>query len=349
MNGDNANGGAILSNGGGINIAGSSFTGNHASSNGGAISSSGSINIVGTSFIGNKADGNGGAIEITGGGSKLTLAASNFNGNIATGSGGALSVSAAADISDVIFAGNIATGDATHGGGAIFNNGSSGGSKLTIIRSSFGGNLSPQGSGGALFNGSQATALVSDSSFNGNIAGTPIANDRFGGAIYNQSQAQLALNRVTMLNNVAGGSGGALANDKGTAIVTNTSFTANAASSKGGGVFNFDSQQGGANPSTVTLRNATFSTNAAALGGGGIFNDFDQRPVRGGDDRQYDRRQQRQRRRQLRRHDRLAWPQPRRRQHLCAEQARRPEQRQRQARHPVLQRRPAGLAADPEA
>ncbi len=273
MNGKNANGGAILSAGGSINIAGSSLIGNQATSNGGAISSSGSINIVGTNFSGNKADGNGGAIEITGGDSTLTLAGSNFAGNIATGSGGAISVSAGADISDVIFSGNIATGNATSGGGGIFNNGSSGGSKLTLIRSSFNGNLSPQGSGGALFNGSQATALVSDSSFNGNIAGTPIANNRFGGAIYNQSQAQLALNRVTMLTNAAGGSGGGLANDKGTAIVTNTSFTANVASSKGGGVFNFDSQQGGANTSTVTLRNVTFSSNAALISGGGIYND----------------------------------------------------------------------------
>jgi hypothetical protein len=74
-------------------------------------------------------------------------------------------------------------------------------------------------------------------------------------------------------DDAVGGSGGGLANDKGIAIVTNTSFTANAASSKGGGVFNFDSQQGGANTSTVTLRNATFSSNAALISGGGIYND----------------------------------------------------------------------------
>jgi CSLREA domain-containing protein len=279
MNGKvSGGGGAILSAGGTINIAGSSFIGNQADNNGGVIDSTGSINIVGSNFSGNKATGNGGAINISGGDVSLTLAGSNFAGNIATGSGGAISVSADADISDVIFSGNIATGDATKGGGAIFNSAASGGSKLTLIRSSFNGNLSPQGSGGALFNGTQATAVVSDSSFNGNIAGTPIANNRFGGAIYNQSQAQLALNRVTMLTNAVGGSGGALANDKGTAIVTNTSFTANAASSKGGGVFNFDSQQGGANISTVTLRNVTFSSNAALISGGGIYNDSANNP-----------------------------------------------------------------------
>ncbi len=221
MNGKTSGGGgAILSAGGSINIAGSSFIGNQADNNGGVIDSTGSINIVGSNFSGNKATGDGGAIHISGGAVSLTLAGSNFAGNIATGSGGAISLSAGADISDVIFSGNIATGDATKGGGAIFNSAASGGSKLTLIRSSFNGNLSPKGSGGAIFNGTQANALVSDSSFNGNLAGTPIANDRFGGAIYNQSQAQLALNRVTLLANAVGGSGGALANDKGVAIVT---------------------------------------------------------------------------------------------------------------------------------
>ena len=216
--------------------------------------------------------------------STLTLAGSNFAGNIATGSGGAISVSAAADISDVIFSGNIATGDATKGGGASSTVAASGGSKLTLVRSSSSGNLSPQGSGGALFNGSQATALVSDSSFNGNIAGTPIANNRFGGAIYNQAQAQLALNRVTMLNNAVGGSGGALANDKGAAIVTNSSLTADAASSKGGGVFKLNSQQAAPQPGDRhDAQRDLLDGNTALLGGGGIYNNLDQRPVRGRD------------------------------------------------------------------
>src|SRR3954451_16550961 len=82
MNGKvSGGGGAILSAGGSINIAGSSFIGNQADNNGGVIDSSGSINIVGSNFSGNKAAGNGGAINISGGDVTLTLAGSNFAGN----------------------------------------------------------------------------------------------------------------------------------------------------------------------------------------------------------------------------------------------------------------------------
>jgi CSLREA domain-containing protein len=229
-NGNGASGGAILIDQGTLNIAGVSFEGNKAPGDGGAINnSSGTLKIVAGNFVGNKADGNGGAIYTTGSGKTLTIAASNLNGNSAGLSGGAiynLNSNGSSEISDVIFSGNLATGDDSTGGGAIFNaqNGN-----LSILRSAFNGNLSPSGNGGAIFNNLSATAVISDSSFNGNLAGTPPSTSRRGGAIYNQ--ASLTISRVTLLNNAVFGDGGAITNDhKGNLTITNTSFTANAAS-----------------------------------------------------------------------------------------------------------------------
>ncbi len=272
-NGNGASGGAILIDQGTLNIAGVSFEGNKAPGDGGAINnSSGTLNIVAGNFVGNKADGKGGAIYTSGTGRSFTIAASNLNGNSAGQSGGAIynvNSSGSSQISDVIFSGNLATGDENTGGGAIFNaqNGN-----LSILRSAFNGNLSPSGNGGALFNNLSATVVISDTSFNGNLAGTPPSTTRRGGAIYNQ--AGLTITRVTLLNNAVFGDGGAITNDrKGNLTITNTSFTANAASGQGGGLNNVNSAQGNPAGSTATIRNGTFSSNAAILnGGGGIFN-----------------------------------------------------------------------------
>lgn len=283
-------GGAILDNNHGtLNIAGVSFMNNIAEGDGGAINSNGTVHILTSSFVGNRAQGimpdksinpatgYGGAIHMDGS-DDLKLAASNFSGNLADKGGGALHfVADKAEVSDVAFSGNIVDGTgsndkAPQGGGAILNGGSA---SMTIIRSTFNGNLTPTSSGGALLNQISATTAISSTSFNGNIAASP-GSSAAGGAIYNQG-GHVDLLRDTFLNNaVLLGDGGAIANDRhGVMNVSNTSFTANAALKGNGGAINNTTTQQGGPISTVVAKNITFSANAAltpGAHGGAIFN-----------------------------------------------------------------------------
>jgi len=262
---------AILNMNGDLNIVAVSFENNEAN-NGGAINSSGAnsdINIAGSSFIGNKAADLGGAIRSTGG--NLTIAASNFNGNSAGEQGGAIANDnangRAGEISDSLFAGNVVEdSNDDRGGGAIANRG-----ELTIIRSSFDGNLAPQANGGAISNGSDGVLLIRDSSLNGNLVGIPVVAERAGGAVYNQGE--LTVRRSLLLNNAAAGRGGGLANDRtGTVNLSNSTLVANAAGSEGGALANFNSQTGNQAGSTITVRNATITNSAAPNAGSAIFN-----------------------------------------------------------------------------
>jgi 6-phosphogluconolactonase (cycloisomerase 2 family) len=288
--GNTGGGGAITEDGGQVNIAGVSFTGNvAASSNGGAIlNSGGKLYIVGSNFSGNKAtSGSGGAIWSSNLDGSVAIAGTNFAGNIAGSNGGALYITSSngsgTDIMDVNFAGNIAASSSGSdptaiGGGAIYN---TSGSVLNLTRDVLSGNLAPYGSGGAIYNASatDANITITDSSFNANIAGLPSATTSLGGAIYNQGT--ISLDRVTVLANAVAGNGAAIANDRGAILnVTNTSFTANAASGDGGGLYNYNTQQTHGPPyPQATLLNATFSSNAAGGQGGGIFNGPSQGPL----------------------------------------------------------------------
>ena len=270
-----------------INIAGSSFTGNaNDHGNGGAIEGRGKINIAGTNFTGNSSVDTGGAIHTTGT-DTLNIAGSVFNGNVAKRSGGAVFTNAPASIVDTLFNGNIAKGeDPDHdgdddqfddytavGGGAIYSaNDGTDGRMLKLTRSVFNGNLTPKGNGGALFNASGAQAEIGQSSFNGNLAGTPPSTNRQGGAI-NNLNGKLAISASVLLNNGVTGDGGAIANDRGgSLILANVELTANAATGAGGGLRNLNTQPGSNIRPQATLLNSTLNLNVAPGGGGGLFN-----------------------------------------------------------------------------
>ncbi|HEY1014002.1 MAG TPA: choice-of-anchor D domain-containing protein [Herpetosiphonaceae bacterium] len=263
-NGNSAAGGAILIEGGTLNLAGVSFDSNKAPGAGGAISNaSGTLNIVGSNFVANESQANGGAIHSSGPGQSLRVGGTNFNGNKAKWSGGAIyTASQQAEIVDVLMAGNIASAENDFsGGGGIY---TAENTTLSVLRTSFTGNLAPGGDGGGLYSAINATSIITDTSFNGNIAGE--LGDQLGGAIYNQEN--LRVTRATFLNNLATGSGGAIANDRGgAAIIANVSFTANkAVNGSGGALANLNTQQGSSIPSLATVRSGTFSGNAADAG-----------------------------------------------------------------------------------
>ena len=271
-----------ISNGGTLNIAGVSFDGNVTGTDGGAIdsSSTGVVHIAGSNFVGNKAGTTfqGGAIRSSG---ELVVAGSNFNGNSAGDGGGAISISGGKlEIADTIFSGNLATGGSGKGGGAIHISSSAIITSLSITRSVFSGNLSTKGGGGAIFHDTDDLLAIRDSSFQGNLAGTPISDVRPGGAILNWGT--LAISGSVFLNNGASGNGGAIANGDagatdqtpsparhGLLTLDNVSFTANAAADKGGAIANMYLNDG----QTLTGTNVTFSSNAAISSGGGIYND----------------------------------------------------------------------------
>ncbi len=283
-------GGAIIGYGGDdvINIIASSIQNNRAEGNGGAINIAGQLNVLASNFSGNKAlgldlngtdyPGMGGAIYQTGYNS-LNISLTNFAGNIASDGGGAIATSAdSGQISDSVFNGNIVDDDVptetTQGGGAIHNSGNNSNKGIIIVRTAFNGNLSFDAPGGAIFNAPDGYLQVSDSSFNGNIAGD-LTTETLGGAIYNQEV--LVVRRVMFLGNVASrGDGGAIANDRtGEATFANATFTANGApDGNGGAIWNGNTQQGGP-ASKVYLYNSTFSLNASPNAGAAIFNQSD--------------------------------------------------------------------------
>ncbi len=283
-------GGAIVGYGGDdvINIVASSIQNNRAEGNGGAINIAGQLNILASNFSGNRAlgldlngtdyPGMGGAIYQTGYNS-LNISLSNFAGNIAADGGGAIATSAdSGQISDSVFNGNIVDDDVptetTQGGGAIHNSGNNSNKGITIVRTAFNGNLSFDAPGGAIFNGPDGYLHVSDSSFNGNIAGD-LTTETLGGAIYNQEV--LNVRRVMFLGNLSSrGDGGAVANDRtGEARLANATFTANGApDGNGGAIWNGNTQQGGP-ASNVYLYNSTFLLNASPNAGAAIYNQSD--------------------------------------------------------------------------
>jgi hypothetical protein len=137
------------------------------------------------------------------------------------------------------------------GGGAIDNSGT-----LTIKNSNFSNNLSySTANGGAILSRPASTLTILGSTFSGNVseAGdgaidaqgmTTITNSTFnnnsapgnGGAIENSGT--LIVGNSTFAGNSAG-NGGAISNDNGaTAIVANSTFYSNSASTKGAALFN---------------------------------------------------------------------------------------------------------------
>ena len=174
--------------------------------------------------------------------------------------GAAISVPAGAiaNLNNVIFTSNAATGGAM--GGAISVVGT-----MTCITCTFNSNSAagPQG-GGAIYVAPNGTATIDNGLFNTN-------NATQGGAITVDKNATLNVvnttGTTTFHGNTASGNGGAMSvvgGLSGGAIVTGASFTSNTAASNGGAVAEASSASGGASY-TCTL--CTFTGNTAHSGG----------------------------------------------------------------------------------
>ncbi|MDP0491922.1 MAG: choice-of-anchor Q domain-containing protein [Verrucomicrobiota bacterium JB023] len=169
-------------------------------------------------------------------------------------------------------------------GGGLYNGGT-----VTIVDSSFDGNVAsgPSGSGGAIFNASGGQLLVTDTDFDSNVA------NRAGGAIEDQSGGMegfdIVLTGATFTANNAGvspmataapGNGGAIhITGSGSMQISNCSADANVAAREGGAFWN------GSGLMEINLTSITdnvASGPAADDGGGGVFNNGGTLTIDGG-------------------------------------------------------------------
>ncbi|HSD83194.1 MAG TPA: beta-propeller fold lactonase family protein, partial [Anaerolineae bacterium] len=257
-----------------VNIANVTFENNGAGgAGGGAIRNDGKAVIAGSKFINNRAVNSGmegGAIRTTW---DLSCAGCTFTGNTADKNGGAIALKAGRlEIVDSTFTGNVVKGSLLpsaygEGGGAIYTSASGNVYPMTIKRSTFSGNYASEGVGGAIFHNADVELTVTDSSFQGNGAGSPSALGS-GGAIRNIRP--LIVKRSMFIANSVLGDGGAISNDyAGQLTLRLVGFVGNTASVKGGAIANLN---GSSSDAKISVIGASLTGNIADSQGGGIYN-----------------------------------------------------------------------------
>ena len=185
----------------------------------------------------------------------LTLMDSTVSGNSAPFGGGISNRDGSLTVIDSVIRMNSAdgcrVGDAFCSfGGGVWNSG-----VLTVGNSTVSGNASDWG--GGIFNRGVREPTIRNSTISGNDASFD------GGGLLNFGT--LTVTDSTVADNVAGQSGGAIANQQpGTLELTNSTLSGNTAAAAGGGLFN----PVGA---VADLLNTTVSTNTAESEGGGIY------------------------------------------------------------------------------
>ncbi len=182
--------------------------------------------------------------------------------------GGILIVDATVDIQNT----SIAYNSADNGAGISANTGS----ELTVSGSSFVGNNSTSGVGGAVYLdcNSEVTgisAIFANTHFSANLANTE------GGAIYfdgdngDITTSILSVTDSTFTSNQSNGNGGAMSTGAGTVTITGSTFDGNTAglnlSSNMGGAINNDEE------ASLTVSHSTFSNNNSGGEGGAIANE----------------------------------------------------------------------------
>lgn len=163
--------------------------------------------------------------------------------NLSTGSGGALALVLPSDnqsrleIHDSLFRDNISDGR----GGAVYIYGDNlvwrGVETLDVQRSAFHNNLAHE-HGGAIDTQGAKRIFVTESVFNGNVAGNGSSLPYKGGGIswqHGMGSSRLQVERSTFTSNLSSGSGGAIATFYGTSIIRNSTFHDNLELSGDGG------------------------------------------------------------------------------------------------------------------
>ncbi len=245
-------GGAIRNNSNGtLVLESSTIRDSAATGSGGAILSTGPLTITNSLLENNGAD-NGGALYLRFAGARTTIITSDLVNNHANstsaGWGGAI---LAWDGALVTIEGSDIYSNTAQEGGGIYHFGNS---VLMLRSSTWVHDNQARDSGGGIYNYT-GTALLTNVTLSGNMAGDGGPFVGYGGGLYNTGTATLT--NVTFNGNTAGLAGGGLYN-AGTALLTNGTLSGNMAGD-GGGLYN---------NVTATLTNVTLSGNRAAAGGG---------------------------------------------------------------------------------
>ncbi len=295
-------GGAIWSNGE-VNISNSLFK-NNTGGNGGAICTgqfdTTRLQVTNSGFSNNQAvstvNGFGGAIFVAGSVAEVTIADSGFTGNtarfggaLAVYTGGTATIRGASPLNPVSFISNSATQE----GGAIWSqgtlkvyNGNFLTNKVPLNVAGYGGGIASYGGvtlwdssfvfnegryGAGLFVGNKASGSAADvrrTLFN-------LGNALEGGGIYtNDTNAFVTVSDSVFSSNTAA-EGGGLARFNSRVDISNSSFTDNASTNDGGGLWITHGPANTQDPSFVSLTSVTIGRNTANPGlkhGGGYYN-----------------------------------------------------------------------------
>lgn len=220
------------------------------------IDGNATVTVNNCRFSGNKAVQYGGAISFKKG--KLTVSGGSYVGNTAVKQGGAIyvtSTNAEASISDAEFIGNGKCTSEDYGqGGAIW---SAGGAKTGISGCTFEKNSARVGGaiGCANDSSNSNTITIDNCSFNKNSS-TGVA-----GAVIMTSKGSFTITNSTFTGNTAGGNGGVLRGDNGSATITldNVVLKDNVSSGNGGAMY-IDNGK-------YRFNKCCFDSNKAALAG----------------------------------------------------------------------------------
>ncbi|HEX2907336.1 MAG TPA: choice-of-anchor Q domain-containing protein [Phototrophicaceae bacterium] len=222
---------------------------NGQSTTGAGLFNQGIVAINRSTLSANTASERGGAICNTG---TLTITESELSGNQAY-TGGALANLGSFTLTSSDLISNGVSGGTSQGGG-IANLGGTGLIENSILSNNQATVSGAFGGGGAIWNG--GFLPINTTVFTNNTASGMYAN---GGAIYTSTR-NLMVTNSTFTGNAAP-AGGAIYHNGGSLAITGSTFAANQAASQGGGV------RSTAN-TTITVSNSTFFGNQAGSGGG---------------------------------------------------------------------------------
>jgi hypothetical protein len=244
--GADVGGGAIYAQGGWVNIAGSSFTGNRGG-NGGAIGNLQAVfNIQDSSFVGNATHalaggqgGDGGAIYVDGSSNgQLVIRRTAFVQNSSTDLGGAIHIYQYAGSSGLLIEDSTFDRNTTvNNGGALYHQNGN----LGVARSTFVGNQAV-GQGGAIWLLESASATITNCTFTGNRANGYRPNNGsvgLGGAILINDAANVTISHSTIVGNHADWVGGGICGGSGgSSTVLRATIVANNTAANGGNPWN---------------------------------------------------------------------------------------------------------------
>ena len=240
-----------------VNVSLNNNLGENAGLGGGLYLQGATANLDSVTLDGNSHLYAGGGIESEW--SDLTMTDSDISHNVASSNGGGISTyKGSLDLVRVVVNGNTVDSDA--GGIDLYDTPTSieGGMIVNNVGGRDGGGI----------NHYRNTLSLNNVTIDGNIAQT---DEGDGGGIYNDPQGLgvLLISNSTLSHNVSSNHGGGIYNTRGsTAILTNTTLSANTAIT-GGGLYNeafFSTDQ-----AIITLTNVTLKDNRANAGGG-LFN-----------------------------------------------------------------------------